>query len=171
MLYLDNTKYPKGLRQMEKTLDELRQEATDLGIEFAANLGAAKLAAKIEDYYKSQETSIVDVPAEKVNSKGKSMRERIIDAKAAANVTHVVTITDNDQRENNHTTTVRVNCVNSYFDLGPVILPLNTPVEVKQGYIDVLKEIQIPLHIQGSDGITRWVMRSRYSIQNQDELK
>ena len=161
---------------MEKTLEELKQEAAELGIEHSANIGAAKLASKIEEYYASQETSVMDpalpqVKATKSGNTGRSMRDRINEAKAKASVTHIVTITDNDQRENNVTTTVTVNCSNGYFDLGTKILPLNTPIELQQGFINVLKEIQIPMHVQDKSGMTKTVLRNRYSIQIDDDLK
>jgi hypothetical protein len=39
------------------TIEELKQEATELGISFNQNIGADKLQAKIDAYYESQETS------------------------------------------------------------------------------------------------------------------
>ena len=45
------------------TLQELKQEATELGIEYSANIGAAKLAEKIEAFYTSQETSGEEIQA------------------------------------------------------------------------------------------------------------
>ena len=44
---------------MEDLLDieELKAEATGLGIQFAQNIGAEKLKAKIDAFYESQETS------------------------------------------------------------------------------------------------------------------
>lgn len=160
---------------MEKTIEELKQEAADLGIKHSPNIGAAKLAQMIEDHYTAQETSVMDPALNKVDepevNTGRSMRARIDAAKAAAKKTHIVTITDNDQRENNHTTTVTVNCSNNYFDLGTKVLPLNTPIELEQGFISVLKEIMIPMHVQGANGLTKTVLRARYSLQNDDQLR
>ena len=42
---------------MNKTIEELKQEAKDLGIRFVPNISAEKLSAKIEEFYESQETS------------------------------------------------------------------------------------------------------------------
>ena len=39
------------------TLQELKQEATGLGITYSANIGVDKLQAKIDEFYESQETS------------------------------------------------------------------------------------------------------------------
>ena len=164
------------------TLNELKQEATELGIEFSANIGAAKLAEKIETYYKSQETSGEEIQAaiakkeaeekseEKPAVKGRG--DRWARAKAAeerANRTKIITITDNDTRENNQTTIAVVNCSNLYFDLGTVYLPLNVPVEVRQGHIDVLAGIEIPLHVKdGRTGLYTAEIRKRYSINYED---
>ena len=71
------------------TLQELKQEATELGIEFSANIGAAKLAEKIENFYSSQENSEKEIQEAKdsigladINEAGKKMDkvERDIEA-------------------------------------------------------------------------------------------
>ena len=36
---------------MSKTIEELKQEAKDLGIRFVPNISAEKLSAKIEEFY------------------------------------------------------------------------------------------------------------------------
>ena len=160
---------------MEKTIEELKQEADDLGIQYNANIGATKLAAKIEEYYEAQEGSAPVVKLETVAERGsrkKTIGERAAEARLEAMKTHIVTITDNDQRENNLTTIVSVNCSNDYFDLGTRRIPLNVPVEVEQGFINVLKEIQIPMHVRDNvTGLGRTVLRHRYSIAYSDELK
>lgn len=160
---------------MEKTIEELKQEADDLGIQYNANIGAAKLAAKIEEHYAAQEGSAPVVKLETVAERGsrkKTIGEKAAEARLEAMKTHIVTITDNDQRENNLTTIVSVNCSNDYFDLETRRIPLNTPVEVEQGYINVLKEIQIPMHVRdNTTGLGRTVLRNRYSIAYSDELK
>ena len=160
---------------MEKTIEELKQEADDLGIQYNANIGAPKLAAKIEEHYAAQEGSAPVVKLETVAERGsrkKTIGERAAEARLEAMKTHIVTITDNDQRENNLTTIVSVNCSNDYFDLGTRRIPLNVPVEVEQGFINVLKEIQIPMHVRDNvTGLGRTVLRNRYSIAYSDELK
>lgn len=158
---------------IEKTIDELKAEADSLGITYNKVIGAEKLAAKIEEYYASQETSaaivVVETAKEEdapVKSGGNvTMRALANAARASAMKTSVVTITDNDQRENNYTTVVSVNCSNAYFDLGTKRIPLNVPVEVEQGFIDVLSEIRIPMHVRdASTGQNKTVLRNRYSI-------
>lgn len=163
---------------MEKTIEELKQEATNLGIQYNANIGPAKLAEKIEEFYSAAETPVVAVAelakkATKAVPEGyRTIGERAVVAKQEALKTHIVVITDNDQRENNFTQIVSVSCGNDYFDLGTMRIPLNTPVEVAQGFIDVLKEIQIPMHVRDTvSGLGKTVLRHRYSIAFQDELK
>lgn len=163
-------------------LDELKKEAKDLGIDFSANIGVTKLQEKIDAYYKSQETSGVEIEAavkakesaeevktgEKSAVNGKKPRtiaDRISQAKADAYKTTIVTIIDNDQRVNNQTTTCTVNCSNEYFDLGTRIIPLNERVELEQGFINTLREVRIPQHVKDPQtGLSRVVLRPRYTI-------
>ena len=89
--------------------------------------------------------------------------------KADANKTRVVTIIDNDQRVNGQTTTCTVNCSNMYFDLGTIILPLNTPVEVRQGHLTVLKELEIPQHVKDTrSGLSTVRLVPRYTISYEE---
>lgn len=164
---------------MEDTLDleELKTEATGLGIQFAQNIGAVKLKEKIDAHYESQETSGKELQ-EAVVAKEKSeekfaesgnkeldKRARIAAKKKAANVERIVTIVDNDQRVNSQNTTAIVNCSNIHFDLGTVAIPLNTPVKVKQGHINVLKDATIPLHTKDQKtGLSISRPMLRYSI-------
>ena len=157
-----------------ETLEELRKEATELGIEFASNIGATKLRAKIDEFYESQESPIVVSEVEDEVEEitpvvaGKSMREVALEMRNRANKVKVVVVIDNDQRVNNQTTVATVNCGNSYFDLGTMHIPLNVPVEIKQGFIDVLLEIKIPQHVKDiKSGLNSVVMRPRYSVTPQ----
>ena len=169
------------------TLQELKQEATELGITYSANIGVDKLQAKIDEFYESQETSGNEILAavERQEAMEKSEEKSAVKnkdsvaeislgvlakkAEAEARKTRVVIITDNDQRENNQTTVAVVNCSNSYFDLGTVYIPLNVPVEVRQGHINVLKETEIPLHIKDpKTGLNTFAMRPRYSVSYED---
>ena len=170
---------------MSLDLDALKQEATELGINFPKNIGAETLAAKIESHYESQETSGKEIIAaveanekseEKSAVKGKATTSTVPNhlqvaktAEERARTTKVITITDNDMRENNQTTVAVVNCSNMYFDLGTVYIPLNMPVEVKQGHIDALAGVEIPLHVKDpKTGLSTLRMRSRYSISYED---
>ena len=167
---------------MEKTLDELKQEAKELGISFSPNIGAAKLSEKIENYYKEKETNnaIINkaIAKQEKDEKLKGTKQtnkqlsKVAAAKKAAMKTKIVTIIDNDQRENHLTTVVPVSCTNAYFDLGTKHIPLNTPVEVQQGFIDTLKDIKIPMHVKNPHtGQSKTVLRPRYTINFEDKLK
>ena len=158
------------------TLDELKQEADDLGLKYNKNIGANKLQEKIEEFYEAQETSgpaveaaveekAKETPAPKVSS-GVNAKDAKRKAKEmAARETKVVTIIDNDQRVNNQTTTCIVNCSNEYFDLGTRILPLNEKIEVAMGHIQTLQEVRIPLHMRDNKtGLATVKMRPRYTI-------
>lgn len=166
----------------ELDIEALKAEATDLGITFPQNIGAEKLKLKIDAFYESQETSEKETMAaveanEQIEEKSaesdkssyvKSIGTIAAEAKAVAYKTRVITIIDNDQRVNNQTTTCKVNCSNMYFDLGQIILPLNIPVEVRQGHINVLKEVKIPRHVQIGDNLSAVKMVPRYSISYED---
>ena len=165
---------------MSKTIEELKQEAKDLGIRFVPNISAEKLSAKIEEFYESQETSDTELQEAldkkaKENSEEKSvvgdkpakrsLAQRAKEMEARARETVIVTIIDNDTRENNQTTVAVVNCSNEWFDLGTVYIPLNVPIEVKRGHLNVLKEIEIPLHtLNPKSGLNEIRLRPRYSI-------
>lgn len=167
---------------MSDKLEDLKSEAKDLGIKFSANIGEEKLAQKIEEFYESQETSGKEIQEaveanEKAEEKseeksavsGKSVHSRATIAEATARKTRVITVIDNDQRQNNQTTVAIANCSNMYFDLGTAYIPLNIPVEVKQGHINALKEVRIPLHAKDpKTGLTKVSIRPRYTISYED---
>ena len=166
----------------ELNIDELKQEANELGIKFSNNITAEKLAERIQAFYKSQEDSGPQV-AEAVQSQGTSrgevsridpkvhMRQVAKELEVKARKTRVVTIIDNDQRVNNVATSCTVNCSNAYFDLGTIILPLNEKVEVREGHLEVLASVKIPQHVKDPNdpAMSRTVMRPRYSIQTVTE--
>lgn len=153
------------------TLEELKQEADDLGLTYNKNIGAGKLQEKIESFYEAQETSgpalVATVAQEesKPKSAKASVSDKIKAARQAAEQTRIVTIIDNDQRVNNQTTTCTVNCSNEYFDLGTIILPLNEKIEVRMGHLKTLEQVKIPLHMRDSKtGLSTVKMRPRYTI-------
>lgn len=172
-----------------KKIDELKAEATKLGITFSANIGEAKLQDKI-DVYKAEQPDVEEPQAEetswmeqaakqadaaeevevKSGKWGPAQRRKLAaEREAEAKKTKIITIIDNDQRENNLTTSAVVSCGNERFDLGTAVLPLNMEVEVLQGHIDQLKSIKIPQHTKGPDGNSVLVMRPRYTISYSDK--
>ena len=164
---------------MSQDLDALKQEATELGINFPKNIGAETLAAKIEAHYESQETSGKEIEEAVKKVEEKSEEKPAVSGKTGetnmaalarrlyeeAQKTVVVTITDNDQRVNNQTTTVPVNWTNMYYDMGTMSFPLNIPIEIQQGFINVLNECMIPHHVKDpKTGLSVTTMRRRYAI-------
>lgn len=162
---------------MKKSMQELKSEATDLGLTFKGNISAKDLSEMIENYYedasndgdlpvvldeeeteqevvqaapaKSQPASKkVETPEERAARADHGMRTYARKMEAEARKTRVVTIIDNDQRVNNATTTCTANCSNEYFDLGTIILPLNERVEVRQGHLSALLGVRIPHHVR-----------------------
>lgn len=162
-------------------IEELKSEAASLGIKHNAQIGVDKLKVKIDEHYEAQETSgpalaatikkqeatVAEVKVEpKSTNKALDTRKQ---REAAARKTRIISIVDNDQRVNNHTSTCLVNCSNQFFDLGTRVLPLNEKIEVAQGHIDVLKEVMIPLHIRNTKtGLTNTRLRTRYNINFED---
>lgn len=171
---------------MSEKLDELKAEAAKLGIQHSPNIGESKLQTKIDEAYDSQgsdttaellkaatkaEYRAEDAEPDKPKRKWGRAERRELAAKrqAAAKKTKVITIIDNDQRVNNQTETCTANCSNEHFDLGQMILPLNTKVEVMQGHIDALKSVMVINHVK--DPVTkmsRHVLRPRYTISYEE---
>jgi hypothetical protein len=163
-------------------LQELKQEADELGVSYNTNIGANKLQEKLDAHYEAQETSgpalqasIVEitpgtevetetVKAVKISEKDRLSAKRAVREKNARK-TKVITVIDNDQRVNNQTTTCTVNCSNEYFDLGTKILPLNEKIEVAMGHITTLAAVKIPLHTRDNKtGLSIVKLRPRYTI-------
>lgn len=160
-------------------MKELKQEADDLGIKYSPNIGEGKLQEKVDAYYESQETTSKVIEeavkdTEAAQPEGNESMEMYRKKRAAkreqeARKTKVITIIDNDQRVNNQTTSCTVTCGNEYFDLSTMILPLNTPVEVMQGHINVLKDVQIPQHVKNPQtGLSEVKIRKRYTISYEE---
>jgi len=154
----------------DRTLEDLKEEADQLGVRYNNNIGKNKLIEKIEACYEAEETSTITTNASSEENDSEDAwtpqkkRQLALEREKRARTTQIIEIIDNDQRVNNQTTSVTVNCTNDHFDLGTVILPLNTPVEVMQGHIDVLKTIRIPQHVRGDNGLSIVQTRNRYSI-------
>lgn len=161
-------------------LKELKQEADDLGVKYAKNITAEKLQAKIDAHYEAQETSgpavqeaVAEVEEAKKEAPKKAaaksgmdpVMQKRHDREREARKTKVITIVDNDQRVNNHTTTCTASCANEFFDLGTKIFPLNEKIEVAVGHIKTLEGVKIPLHTRDNKtGLSTVKLRPRYTI-------
>jgi hypothetical protein len=162
---------------MSEKLIELKQEADDLGIKYSPNIGEEKLQEKINTYYESQETSSKELmEAVEAKEKKESTKKTVATGKnkmailakklyEEAKKPVVVTIIDNDQRVNNQTTTCKATWGNAYYDMGTQTFPLNIPIQIPQGFVTTLKEVQIPHHIKDpKTGLSISSMRNRYTI-------
>lgn len=143
-----------------KTMDELKAEATGLGITFSPNIGEKTLIGKIDAYYESQsagdlvemkdetedETETETVVVDKLPKSAKvKLREKVLAAKAKAMKKRVVTITSNDKRTNDVATTEYLGFENQYFGMSRIV-PLDIPMELEACLIDVAKTTYITLH-------------------------
>jgi hypothetical protein len=157
-------------------LDELKAEATELGITFSGNIGEEALQKKINDHMDARGEAAAQVVMQSVEvvpstDKDKlelEWRKIVKKREEEANKEVMVVIVDNDPRENHLTTSVTVTSGNAEFTLGTWVYPLNSPTMIKQGHLDVLKDVTIPMHVlDNASGQAHAVMRKRYSISNQ----
>lgn len=167
------------VNETDMILDDLKAEATELGISFSPNIGAAKLKEKIDAHYDSKETVTKELEetleATKENSVTKNekvdpalaMRMLAAEMRKEANKLRSVIIHDNDKNQNHLTTTCTVNCSNQYFDLGTKFFPLNEKIKVRQGHLNVLAECKMQVHTRAGKGDATFqhAMRPRYSIE------
>lgn len=141
---------------MNRSIEEARAEADQLGLKYSPNIGLIKLEEKIEGYYATQAAGDVvteaveriatnPVDAEKL-TKEQARAKMLLTAKAKAFETRIVTITSNDKRDNHVTTTAYLSMDNQYFGRSRYV-PLDVPVELEKCLIDVAKEIKIMLHV------------------------
>lgn len=138
---------------MEKTIEELKQEADVLGLTYSPNIGIAKLAEKIEAHYTSLSAGdsvvakveeIVEVKLEN-ESKDDLIRRLVADAKKLAYATKVVTVSNNDKRESEYMTADYFGFENQYFGVS-LLVPFDIPTQLPQCIIDVIKSTPITLH-------------------------
>lgn len=166
------------------TRDDLKQEATDLGLDFPSNIKTEKLEQLIEEHYQSQAAGDlvqaveeVEEPQEektpaKANGKKLTKNQKLAEAKNRAMATKVVTLSSNDKRDNEYVTTAYLSFENQHFGLAKLV-PLDIPVELEQGLINVAKETMITLHkdevIDGKRTGNKIPVRTRkYNVSYED---
>mgnify|MGYP006935317146 CR=1 FL=1 len=141
--------------------EDLIAEAQDLGLKFKGNISTVKLAALVANADGApppveetpppsplakkaepdeEETSQTSKPVNKVVSQ----RAHIAQRRKEAMTTHVVTITNKDNRENDVMTTVYLGFENQYFGLAKNV-PLDIPVELEQALIDIAEKTTMTL--------------------------
>lgn len=179
---------------MERTYQEIKDEAANLGIEFRVNLGAVKLQAKIDEYYATEETDAkVDIPeveveadeVEEVNDviiKSKSeitpiVKKKLSDKEQAAadELMHRQTIA-RLKKQMLKTKIVRVNMVDkrensdvtaTFVQNGAIgrHIPLDIPIELEQCLIDQLRRTKIPMHVKGLDGNSSTKLAKKFLVE------
>ena len=150
---------------MEKSFEELKQEADELGLTYSPNIGKAKLEEKIEQKYKEIEESSDSIESNtRVSTKGAlSARKealKIIAEQIAENKkTKVVKITMVDKREASTAT-------HAYFSNGDVSLhiPLDVWVEMPNILIQLAEEAKAVTHVD-SNGITEPKLTKKYVVE------
>ena len=150
---------------MEKSFEELKQEADELGLTYSPNIGKAKLEEKIEQRYKEIEESSDSVESNtRVSTKGaldtKKEALRVIAEQIAENKkTRVVKITMVDKREASTAT-------HAYFSNGDVSLhiPLDVWVEMPNILIQLAEEAKAVTHVD-SNGVTEPKLTKKYVVE------
>lgn len=157
--------------------EDLVEQANELGLEFAPNIGDKKLKQMIDealggtvkDEKPKEEPKVKEnvhlTPLQKKNMK-------VAEAKKAAFKTRIVTITNKDAREANVATTAHLSFENNYFGLAKNV-PLDVPVELEVALIHIAKETEMTLHkaevIDGKrTGNSIPVRVKKYSVNYED---
>ena len=150
---------------MEKSFEELKQEADELGLTYSPNIGKAKLEEKIEQKYKEIEESSDSVESNtRVSTKGalatrKEALKIIAEQIAENKKTKVVKITMVDKREASTAT-------HAYFSNGDVSLniPLDVWIEMPNILIQLAEEARAVTHVD-SNGITEPKLTKKYVVE------
>ena len=150
---------------MEKSFEELKQEADELGLTYSPNIGKAKLEEKIEQKYKEIEESSDSVESNtRVPTKGalaarKEALKIIAEQIAESKKTKVVKITMVDKREASTAT-------HAYFSNGDVSLniPLDVWIEMPNILIQLAEEARAVTHVD-SNGVTEPKLTKKYVVE------
>ena len=150
---------------MEKSFEELKQEADELGLTYSPNIGKAKLEEKIEQKYKEIEESSDSVESNtRVSTKGalaarKEALKIIAEQIAESKKTKVVKITMVDKREASTAT-------HAYFSNGDISLniPLDVWVEMPNILIQLAEEAKAVTHVD-SNGVTEPKLTKKYVVE------
>lgn len=142
---------------IEKTMEELKEEAKNLGVEFKGNISRSNLEKLIDEAYeeglsgstvevrKDAEPIQVVINTSSKKSKEERMRNMISDAKANAFRLKKVTLTLNDKRDQDVTTAVYLGCENQFFSKDRIV-PLDIPLELEECLIEVARMTKINIH-------------------------
>ena len=154
---------------MDKTIEELKEEADALGIKYSANIGAAKLQEKIDEYDAKLDAEVngvvepVKVAADEPKTgKAKSEFDARLEIKKledANKLCKVVKISMVDKRESAYATS-------AYFSTGDIAMrvPLDVFVEMPIILIQMAEEAQALVHIE-SNGVTSHKWQKKYVVE------
>jgi len=162
---------------MEKTIEDLRLEADELGIQYPKNTGAAKLQTKIDEFYDAEsEDSIVEQIAEvdgedtvavdgkKTKAQARIEALQVIKAQERKNSKAVVIkLTIVDKRESSTATDAYLG--NGDFGMK---VPLDTWVEVPSILAALAEQKEVPVH-KVIDGKSSVVMGKQYVVEHKDK--
>ena len=138
----------------EKSLQELKDEGTAIGLDLKSVKSKKEASAKIEAHYESlaAESSVdiqedVEIVEDPIKTTTKTnMNEVARKLKIQAMKTKIVTITNNDKRDNHVTTTCYLSCENQFFGKSKIV-PLDEKVELEQCLIDVARGTEVLNHV------------------------
>ena len=153
---------------MERSIEELKEEADALGIKYSANIGAAKLQEKIDEYDAKLDAEVngvvepVKVAADVTSGKKMSDVEARLAIKAledANKACKVVKISMVDKRESAYATS-------AYFSTGDIAMrvPLDVFVEMPIILIQMAEEAQALVHVE-SGGLTSSKWQKKYVVE------
>ena len=131
----------------------LLDKANDLGLEFKGNISSKKLQEMIDEAagpaiaakYLEGEPEVVQVARAEKQSAKMTHRQFVKKRKDEAMKTRVVTITNKDPRDNEHTTTAHLSFENQHFGVAKIV-PLDIAVELEQALIDIAESTRITQH-------------------------
>lgn len=156
-----------------RDIEEIRNEADQLGIKYAPNLGAAKLQAKIDEKYAelenetNGEVEVAEVKADDEGDKEDTPKKAVkMDARAiireqekANKKTKIVKVSMVDKRESSYATSV-------YYSTGGVgmRIPLDTFCEVPVILIKLIEDAKSLVHAE-VDGNTVSKYQKKFVVE------
>lgn len=164
----------------ERTIEELKQEADELGIKYSPNIGAEKLASKIEEFYDAESkanTAPVDVVEDTPAAEVTETKQQATDRKALSRI-EALQVIKAQERANLETDVVKVSCVDkreasiathAYFSTGDVSMniPLDVFVEMPKILIYNAEKARALVHVE-QNGETVSKMQKKYVVEYKD---
>lgn len=151
----------------DKTMEELKQEAAELGLSFKGNISKKELSALIDEAYdKESEGSVVKekfASTKAVNSPEAAVaaaRAKIAKANNEAKKTDIVKIVMTDKREASSAHSVYLN-----NGLSSAKVPLDVFVEIPVGLIRVAQNKKCLVHVDDGKGSSTPKEVNKYVVE------